>query len=71
MSKFPIEAMCGKETCASAPGKFCRFLYFWRMGSIPHCGAFSRDLLEFDGQVMRCEACLDHEISLAQEKEGE
>ena len=64
-----IEA--GEKTCASEPGKFCRFVGTWRMGSVAVCMLFPEPnpgykesgmtaLKESEkGWLLRCQACLD------------
>lgn len=62
-----IEIKCGENTCASAPGEFCRFLGSVKFGSVPVCMLFpseteSYTFLKTDtgtpmGWVQRCAAC--------------
>lgn len=58
-----IEIKCGENTCASAPGVFCRFLGTVRFGAVSVCRLFpdhtdSHTVLdEVDGWVQRCDAC--------------
>ena len=71
--KLEIEIDCGDTTCASAPGKFCRFAGARRWGTVPVCLLFpdqnpSRQnvsghtgLDDKDGWVQRCQGCLDAE----------
>lgn len=62
---FPID--CGDTTCASKPGKFCRFYGSRNFGQVPVCTLFPAergwftDLPEKDGWVQRCPACLEAE----------
>ena len=64
--KLEIIIECGEHTCASEPGKFCRFLGSMRFGTIPLCLLFpdresSHTLLEEkDGWLQRCDACKEH-----------
>lgn len=37
-----IQIECGEESCASEPGKFCRFLSTERYGTVYHCTIFSK-----------------------------
>lgn len=66
-----VEIDCGDTTCASEPGKFCRFMGTSKFGSIFHCMLF-RDLTvwrgpdevrleEKDGWLQRCPQCLELE----------
>ena len=56
---------CGDTTCASEPGKFCRFFGTRRMGTEFVCRLFPTTedsftpLEDKDGWVQRCEACLE------------
>jgi len=62
--KFEIE--CGEKTCASEPGKFCRFFQVSRFGTIPSCKLFSEQgargnwepLEEKDGWLQRHPECI-------------
>lgn len=59
---------CGEKTCASEPGKFCRFVLTSHFGQQWHCGLFTeidrRDSVQFrllkeeGGWLMRHAACL-------------
>ncbi len=60
---------CGKKTCASEPGKFCRFIGSRKFGQIAICTLFvaeGRKGMEFvmlderDGWVIRCDQCIQH-----------
>jgi hypothetical protein len=68
-----IEIECGGNTCASEPGKFCRFLGTTHFGTRPVCRLFPTpedshaSLKEKDGWVQRCKACL--EVSQEAERE--
>lgn len=62
---FIIE--CGEKTCASSPGKFCKFFGSRRFGTIACCLLFpDKEGLSFteldtdnDGEwTLRCEDCL-------------
>lgn len=73
-----IKINCGEKTCASVPGKFCRFCGSRRLGSMPVCMLFPAknpgrknvggrtDLEMKDGWTQRCDDCLKAEIN----KEG-
>jgi hypothetical protein len=54
-----LEFECGFETCASEPGKFCRFLskaeYY---PSHRACIAFDEFVRIFEGEPQRCPQCL-------------
>ena len=50
---------CGETTCASEPGKFCRFLRLARIGTLPMCNLYEVELAEDDGYwLQRCPQCL-------------
>lgn len=50
----------GEKTCASEPGKFCRFLGAKSFGTVPVCMLFENRLLnEKDGWVLRHKDCLN------------
>jgi len=60
---------CGEKTCASEPGKFCRFIGSRKFGQVAICTRFLAEdrkgtdfvtLDEFDGWVMRCDQCVHH-----------
>lgn len=59
-----IEYECGAHTCASEPGKFCRFLGARRFGTIYLCTLYpsekaSYTVLEVEGGwLQRCNACI-------------
>lgn len=38
-----LEIECGEKTCASEPGKFCKWLSTRKMGTIRFCWLFSAD----------------------------
>lgn len=63
--KRSIEFECGGTTCASEPGKFCRFLDMGRWGAHPHCTAFNHPLFTdgdgLSGWLQRCEPCMELE----------
>lgn len=67
-AKLVLDITCGATTCASEPGKFCRFLRTQRLGTESVCQLFSEwgykgriPLQEKDGWVQRHDACLDCE----------
>lgn len=59
-----IELQCGKNTCASEPGKFCQFLGTVRFGTIDVCRLFPDEdtawtrLHHVNGWLHRCHACI-------------
>lgn len=61
-----LEINCGKKTCASEPGKFCKFFGTKMLGQFPVCCLFPgadtsyTTLEEVDGWVQRCEECLNN-----------
>jgi len=64
-ARLTFEIECGERTCASKPGKFCRFLRTKKLGQIPVCDIFrerngeeKRLLDSEEGWVLRCEECL-------------
>jgi hypothetical protein len=60
--KLEIEVECGETTCASEPGKFCRYARWKLDGSNPNCAMFGRNLyVGRDGWVQRCDECLSAE----------
>ena len=62
-----IEISCGRTTCATEPGKFCRFTGTARFGTITVCSLFPSDkhsyteLKDVDGWIIRCEDCMNGE----------
>jgi hypothetical protein len=49
----------GKYSCASEPGKFCRFFASRMMGCVPCCLLYGKDLnLSEEGVTLRCDECL-------------
>lgn len=48
----------GATTCASEPGKFCRFAMARGFGTRPFCGLFDVRLHDRDGWLQRADACL-------------
>jgi hypothetical protein len=62
--KKNIEIECGETTCASEPGKFCRFVGTKCFGTEFRCLIFfdaagnGQKLLEKDGWLQRCAQCL-------------
>jgi len=60
---------CGERTCASEPGKFCRYLTNTSFGSCFHCQLFSlanglEQLKEKQGWLQRHPLCLALESKL-------
>lgn len=61
-----IEIECGETTCASEPGKFCKYLARMSFGRIPVCTFFSNEIAGFtrlyedepNGWLRRCPQCL-------------
>lgn len=55
-----INFITGELTCASAPGKFCRFFTTKHFGQVAYCTLYCKDLkLEPETLVtLRCEECL-------------
>ena len=52
----------GETTCASVPGKFCRFLGAKNFGTVPVCMLFNNNLHShndgpFKGWIARCVDC--------------
>lgn len=48
----------GEDTCASEPGKFCRFLGTKHFGMFPSCMLFDdQPLSDSLGWVRRCDQC--------------
>ena len=61
-SKLIIEH--GETTCASRPGKFCRFLGETHFGTVPVCMLFDQKLQEDEnGWVKRCGKCFEEFVS--------
>lgn len=60
-----LNIVCGDQTCASEPGKFCEFIGSNRMGTQPVCtlfpdpdvGSTHTRLMIKDGWIQRCDAC--------------
>ena len=49
----------GEKTCASEPGKFCKFLGHKSFGVVPVCMLFNTETLyEEDGWTLRSNTCL-------------
>jgi len=75
--KIVITTYCGKNTCAAAPGKFCRFVCSTVLGTKPICALYSAPLWEVNGWLRRCEECLKenmedkHEAGEAAERKKE
>jgi hypothetical protein len=62
MVKVTLSYECGETTCATEPGKFCRFLGAIHFGQVPVCMLFdNRELQEKEGWTQRCEECLEAE----------
>jgi hypothetical protein len=68
--KFQIvtEINCGERTCATAPGKFCRFFSSRDWGTQPYCSFFQVDLFHVDGWAQRCPECLESARVVNQEE---
>ena len=66
MTTLSIAIECGKTTCASEPGKFCKFFGTMRFGTIPLCRLFPSEgdscteLKDVGGWIQRCDDCLQH-----------
>ena len=61
--KIALDIECGETTCASKPGKFCRFFADHIDDSKPQCRLFG-DLLTDDkgdntGCILRTKKCLE------------
>ena len=61
--KLAISITCGELTCASEPGKFCRFSGTRRFGTEFVCMLFPSEdsfthLVIKNGWAQRCNACL-------------
>jgi len=55
---YTIEIEFGETTCASAPGKFCRFVGAIRYGTLPICKLFAAELnADQNGWLARCDDC--------------
>jgi len=60
---------CGETTCASEPGKFCKYLFTRKFGTLIYCQIFSEiddrgkpfSLELVDGWTRRHSLCLQHE----------
>jgi len=71
--KLTVLIEAGDTTCASEPGKFCKFVGSKRFGSVYVCMLFPESnpghkdsgtdtiLKEKDGWLQRCPACLEAE----------
>lgn len=57
--KFKITIECGKKTCATRPGKFCRFVQTTSFGMKPFCFLYNVPLDDANGWLMRCRKCLN------------
>lgn len=49
----------GEKTCASEPGKFCRFAGSKSFGTDPWCTLFNTRLRDKDGWLQRAPECLE------------
>jgi hypothetical protein len=64
-----IEIECSHVTCASKPGKFCRYVGITHFGSQYVCMLFSSNdnshtkLKEKDGWLLRCNECIFSEVN--------
>lgn len=78
--KLTLTIDSGATTCASEPGKFCRFFGLKKFGSTPVCLLFPENpgmkdvggttyLKEKDGWVQRCPACLTAEKTNGESQE--
>jgi hypothetical protein len=56
-----LSFQCGELTCASEPGKFCRFIGSKSFGTQPTCTLFNVKLFDPNGWVLRCRECLQLE----------
>jgi hypothetical protein len=54
-----LETECGERTCASTPGKFCRFVKSKNFGTEFVCILFDRKLFDEGGWLQRCGECLE------------
>ncbi len=60
-AKLILNIVCGETTCASEPGKFCKFVRTQRFGTENVCHIFSEaksTLEEKDGWIQRHKECL-------------
>jgi hypothetical protein len=56
--KSTIEFEHGERTCSSAPGKFCRWNWTRKFGTVPVCALFDCELFADDRDwIERCQAC--------------
>ena len=74
MRTLKIKLDCGQTTCASEPGKFCRFLTARADGSCPQCNLFGGWRLtdangDLTGWILRCQACLEAEVEKAEDRD--
>lgn len=58
--KIELEIDCGPTTCASAPGKFCRYVITYCFGTHFYCDLWGKEELQEDdrGWLKRCPECL-------------
>jgi len=54
----PHKIKCGESTCASEPGVFCPYVQTRSFGTKYLCGEFDQKLVDQDGWLQRCPACL-------------
>jgi hypothetical protein len=63
-----INIECGENTCASEPGKFCKYTGAKAFGTIPFCLLFQENLEATTGTngehgmgwLQRCNSCKEH-----------
>ena len=69
MKTLQLQINCGEKTCASEPGKFCRFVRTRKFGTIHFCSLWHDTddkgrpvpLEEVDGWLLRRSACFANE----------
>ncbi len=59
-----LKFVSGKTTCASEPGKFCRFVRTKHFGTQFECSLFDLSLFdhsygEYEGWLARCTPCME------------
>lgn len=63
-----VRVECGATTCASSPGKFCKYVGARKMGTVSICLLFPSidtsftDLEDDDGWLQRCPDCISAEF---------
>ena len=63
--KLEIGIICGKKTCASEKGKFCKYFGDIHFGQTPVCRLFPNELDAYTelkdekGWTLRCKECLE------------